>query len=71
MSNPKKRKKMSGTVSRHKGHQLPTRVSAEVYELLQARAREEERTVAQSVRLLIEKVLRAEGRLPPASGGQH
>lgn len=53
------------TAAGRKGHQLPTRVSDGLWELLKAEAKGERRTVAQMVRILLEEALRGRGRDVP------
>ncbi len=66
MSNPKKKKPVNSTAGR-KGHQLPSRVSAVLWAILQAEAKKvERRSVAQTVIILLEEALRARGREVPS-----
>ena len=53
-----------------KGHQLPARVGAALWAALQAEAKAERRSVAQTVIILLEEAMAARGkRRPPPAGG--
>lgn len=61
----KPKKKMNATADRHKGFQLPSRVSAEMRDALKAYADQERRSVSQVVVLLLEEALATKGFWPP------
>ncbi len=65
MSKPSKKNPVETAAAGRKGHQLPSRVSAGLWKLLQAEAKIERRRVAQTVIILLEEALRARGRDVP------
>lgn len=70
MSGRKKNQKPVNATAARRGHQLPTRVSDTLWGLLQAEARSERRSVAQTVIILLEEALRARGRDVPLPEGE-
>lgn len=59
--NTRKKRPAPAPADRHKGYQLPARVSPHMRDVLEAVARKERRKLAQMVVLLLEEALRARG----------
>ena len=73
MSNPKKKKPVNATASKHKGYQLPARVDDHLKGLLQRVAKKDRRKVGPMVAILLEEAIKARGEWddpPDASGRQ-
>lgn len=61
MSNPKKKKPVNATASKHKGYQLPARVDDHMKETLRRVAKKDRRKVGPMVAILLEEAIKARG----------